>query len=270
MKKTDCSTLLQVQWQQGLHVKWAGKTCLYYNSTDSTNQRGKELAEQGSCHGVLIAAEEQSAGRGRLGRKWQSPRGTSISMSLILQPEFHPRKASMLTLVAAMALRQAIYRTTGLETEIKWPNDIVYQGKKLCGILTEMSAVSEHIRYVVIGIGINVNVPAFPEELPYATSLLLELGHPVERIRLMQNTMEAFEEYYDCFLSTEDLSVIKEEYETCLAGRNRQVQVLERESYSGICLGISEEGALLVRDETGNVRQVQSGEVSVRGIYSYI
>ena len=270
MMNTDFNTLLQAQWQQGLHVKWAGKTCLYYNSTDSTNLRGKELAEQESCHGVLIAAEEQSAGRGRLGRVWQSPKGTSISMSLILKPDFQPQKASMLTLVAAVALRKAIYRTTGLETVIKWPNDIVYQGKKLCGILTEMSAVPGCIRYVILGMGINANIPAFPEELPHATSLLLELGHPVDRMKLMQDVMETFEGYYDCFLQTEDLSLMKKEYEAFQAGRNQQVQVLEREPYLGTCMGISEEGALLVKDETGCIRQVQSGEVSVRGIYGYI
>lgn len=270
MKNPNLNTLLPLYLQQGLHVKWAGKTCLYYDSTDSTNLRGKELAEQEDCHGVLIAADEQSSGRGRLGRVWQSPKGTSVSMSLILQPDFLPRKASMLTLVAAVALRKAIYRTTGLETEIKWPNDIVYQGKKLCGILTEMSAVPGRIRYVIIGMGINVNIETFPEELPHATSLLLELGHPVDRMRLMQDAMEAFEEYYDCFLQTEDLSLIRKEYEPFLAGRNRLVRVLEREPYCGTCIGISEEGALLVKDEAGCIRQVQSGEVSVRGIYGYI
>lgn len=262
--------LQQEQWQQELHTKWAGRTCLYYDSIDSTNLRGKALAEKDACHGVLIAAEEQLSGRGRLGRVWQSPKGKSISMSLVLQPGFQPRKASMLTLVAAVSLRKAIFQVTGLETEIKWPNDIVYQGKKLCGILTEMSAISEQIRYVVIGMGMNVNIEVFPEELPYATSLLLALGHPVERMELMQRTMEAFEMYYELFLQTEDLSLIKAEYQTFMAGRNRLVQVLEKEPYCGTCMGISEEGALLVKDQTGSVHQVQSGEVSVRGVYGYI
>ncbi len=266
----DRNILQQEQWQQGLHTKWAGKTCLYYDSTDSTNLRGKALAQKGACHGVLIAAEEQLSGRGRLGRVWQSPKGTSISMSLILQPGFQPQKASMLTLVTAVALRKAIFQVTGLETEIKWPNDIVYQGKKLCGILTEMNAVPGQIRYVVIGMGINVNTEAFPEELPHATSLRLALGHPVDRVELMQRSMEAFERYYELFLQTEDLSLIQEEYQSFMAGRNQLVQVLEKEPYCGTCIGISEEGALLVTDQAGRLRQVQSGEVSVRGIYGYI
>lgn len=270
MMEQNQNPLFQEMWQQGLHTKWAGKTCLYYDSTDSTNLRGKKLAEQEACHGVLIAAEEQTAGRGRLGRVWQSPKGTSVSMSLMLKPEFLPQKASMLTLVAAVALRKAIAQTTGLETEIKWPNDIVYHGKKLCGILTEMSAVPGQIRYVMIGMGINANVPEFPKELPHATSLLLELGHSVNRMELMQKTMEAFEAYYELFLQTEDMSLIKEEYQSCMAGKTHLVQVLEKEPYCGICMGISDDGALLVQDERGSIHQVQSGEVSVRGVYGYI
>lgn len=257
-------------WQKGLSSKWAGRSLFYYDSTDSTNLRGKELAEGGPCHGTLVAADEQIAGRGRLGRVWKSPKGTSVSMSLVLQPEFSPQKASMLTLIAALSLRKAIFQETDLEAEIKWPNDIVYHGKKLCGILTEMSAVPDRIRYVVIGMGINVNVPFFPEELPHATSLLLELGYKTDRMALMQRSMEAFEGYYEAFLQTEDLSLVKEEYEAHMAGIGSQVQILSANPYYGTCLGISKEGALQVRDQVGCLRQVQSGEVSVRGIYGYI
>lgn len=270
MMEHNQDSLFQERWQQGLHTSWAGKTCLYYDSIDSTNLQGKRLAEQGPCHGMLIAADEQSSGRGRLGRVWQSPKGTSVSMSLLLQPKFQPQKASMLTLVAAVALQKTIQQATGLETEIKWPNDIVYQGRKLCGILTEMSAVPGQIRYVIIGMGINANVPEFPKELPFATSLLRELGHPVDRIELMQKTMDAFEAYYGLFLQTEDLSLIKEEYQSCMAGKDHLIQVLEKEPYCGTCMGISNQGALLVQDEKGSLRQVQSGEVSVRGVYGYI
>ena len=164
---------------QAINTKWAGKTVHFAKETDSTNSWIKRLAKDGAEHGTLAVAEFQSAGRGRFDRRWEAPEGSSIMMTLLLRPEFSPQYASMLTLVMGMAVAQAA-EELGFNVSIKWPNDIVINGKKLCGILTEMSTEDNQIRYVVVGIGINVNIREFPEEISStATSLLLESGHSV-------------------------------------------------------------------------------------------
>lgn len=251
-----------------LNTKWAGQPVIEYETTDSTNIRAKVLAEANCCHGTLITAQEQTAGKGRLGRSWKSPKGTSVSMSLILQPRIAPEHASMLTLAAALALRKAIAEETGLDVQIKWPNDIVCQGKKLCGILTEMSTEQNRIRHVIIGMGINTNVTDFPAELPHASSLKLLTGRTVEGEPLIEGTMQAFEQYYDKFLQTEDLSALKKDYEAVLAGIGQPVRVLAQTPYTGISRGITADGSLLVETEQG-LQSVCAGEVSVRGIYGY-
>ena len=167
----------QAELQSIMSSKWAGKNLLIFEKVDSTNNMLRTLAEQGAPEGTLVVAANQTAGKGRRGRSWSAPEGTSIAMSILLRPEFPPERASMLTLVMAMAIARGIREVTGLDAGIKWPNDIVADGKKLCGILTEMSTEMEYIRYVVIGIGINVSMKEFPEELKQkATSLELCLG----------------------------------------------------------------------------------------------
>ena len=254
-----------------LDTRWAGHPWIHYETTDSTNLRAKELAQTGAFrHGTLITADEQVAGRGRRGRVWTSPKGASVSMSLILRPEFPSEKAPMLTVLAALAMRRAIQEETGLAVEIKWPNDIVYQGKKLCGIVTEMSLDTSGRYYVVIGMGINTNITSFPEELPYAVSVRQLLGEEIDGGALIESTMIAFEALYDQFIQTEDFSTLRTEYEAHMAGKGNRVQILEEVSYCGICQGITKTGALLVIDDAGVLHQIQSGEVSVRGIYGYI
>lgn len=193
-------------------------------------------------------------------------------MSFLLRPEFEPSHASMLTLTAAMAVAQGIRRTTGLDCQIKWPNDIVINGKKLCGILTEMSTEDNQIRYVVVGIGINVNIREFPEEISStATSLLLESGHPVRRAVLVDQVLRAWEEYYTEFLKTLDFQNLKKEYNACLVNNGRQVQILAPQGvWAGVSLGIDREGQLLVEKPDGSIEPVVSGEVSVRGVYGYV
>lgn len=254
-----------------LNTKWAGHPWIHYETTDSTNVRAKELAQAGSFgHGTLVTAAEQVAGKGRRGRVWTSPRGKSVSMSLLLQPAMAVVKAPMLTLVAALALRRAIAAETGLEVEIKWPNDIVYQGKKLCGILTELNVHTPQQYDVIVGMGINTNVSAFPAELPHAVSLLQLLGEEVDGTALIECVLEYFEQVYDCFLQSGDLSLLQQEYEQSMAGKGMPVQVLEEVPYAGICRGITKTGELLVQEDNGTLHKVQSGEVSIRGIYGYI
>ena len=256
-----------------LRTRWAGRPVISLRETDSTNNEAKRRAEAGACHGTLITAERQSAGRGRRGRSWDSPGGSGIWMSLILKPSFSPARASMLTLAAALAVSEGIRRAAGLETGIKWPNDLVAGGRKLCGILTEMSAEPDYINHVVVGIGINANIRSFPEELAgRATSLLLELGSPVERAAVIAGVLEAFEGFYEEFLKTEDLSLLKDRYERSLVNMGRGVCVLDpKGEWTGTARGIDIYGRLLVEpDGAQELRAVESGEVSVRGVYGYV
>lgn len=247
------------------------KNIEYWEDIDSTNIRAKELAKEGNADGTFVVANAQSAGQGRRGRNWQSRPGENIYMSFVLQPEIPPQNASMLTLVAALAVADGIRTVTGLASQIKWPNDIVIQGKKVCGILTEMSADSA-IHYVVVGIGINVNETVFEDALKEtATSLRLELGHKINRLFIIEETLAAFETYYQIFLQDKNLARLKETYNKQLVSQNREVKILqEQDEYRAVARGINEAGELMVEKEDGTKEYVMSGEVSVRGVYGYV
>ena len=254
-----------------LETSWAARPVVYEEEQASTNQTAKMLAEQGVSHGTLVVAERQVSGRGRRGRPWHSPKGSGIWMSILLRPQIHPMSASMLTLVAAMAVYDAISsRVEGCA--IKWPNDIVLNGKKLVGILTEMSAQMNYIEYLVTGIGINANLREFPEELAdKATSLQKEIGHKVNRSALIAECMKKIEENYETFVKTQDLSGMMEAYQEVLVNQDQQVRVLEPgHEYTGIARGINAMGELLVEREDGTITEVYAGEVSVRGLYGYV
>lgn len=261
----------KAELDSALTTKWAGRNLVFLEVVDSTNNKARQLAEEGAPDGTLVVAVEQSAGKGRRGRSWVSISGTGVWMSLLLRPDFMPECASMLTLVAAMAVEWGIRQVTGLKGQIKWPNDVVLGGKKVCGILTEMSAEMERIRYVVIGIGINVGIREFPEEIQdVATSLALCTSKPVRRADLAAAVAKGWEYYYEKFLQTLDLSLLMEEYNQKLVNRGRQVKVMAPgDGYTGVSRGINKKGELLVETETG-LRTVMSGEVSVRGIYGYV
>ena len=253
-----------------IHTKWAGKTVHFARETDSTNLWIKRLAKEGAPEGTLALAEFQSAGRGRLGRSWEVPEGTSVMMSILLRPKFEPQYAPMLTLVMGMAVAKAV-KKFGFDVSIKWPNDVVVSHKKICGILTEMGVRDGKIDYAVIGVGINVNIREFPDEMAdKATSLYLESGREFDRSQIPGLVMEAFEEYYEKFAATCDLSGLKEEYESILANYNQPVRVLAKEPYEGVARGITDGGELLVEKTDGTIVAVSAGEVSVRGLYSYV
>ena len=253
-----------------IHTKWAGKTVHFARETDSTNLWIKRLAKEGAPEGTLALAEFQSAGRGRLGRSWEVPEGTSVMMSILLRPKFEPQYAPTLTLVMGMAVAKAV-KKFGFDVSIKWPNDVVVSHKKICGILTEMGVRDGKIDYAVIGVGINVNIREFPEEMAdKATSLYLESGREFDRSQIPGLVMEAFEEYYEKFAATCDLSGLKEEYEGILANYNQPVRVLAKEPYEGVARGITDGGELLVEKTDGTIVAVSAGEVSVRGLYSYV
>lgn len=255
-----------------LCTEWAGKKVVYFDETDSTNVRAKAGGENGDPHGTLYVADRQNAGRGRRGRVWESPAESKIYMTILLRPEFAPVKAPMLTLVMAHAVAEGIKKAAGVDTLIKWPNDIVLNNKKLCGILTEMSTEIDHINYVMIGVGLNVNQETFPEELKdKATSLRIESGEMWKRPEIIASIMESFEKYYKIFLETEDLSGIQEEYNSMLVNRDKNVRILEPGGdYDAHAQGINEIGELIVTTPDGQKKNIFAGEVSVRGIYGYV
>ena len=252
-------------------TKWIGKDTLCYETIDSTNAQAKRLAEEGYGNGTLIVANHQEAGRGRRGRSWESPADTTISMSLLLKPDINPNNASMITLVSALAVSKAITQLTGEPAGIKWPNDIVMNGKKVCGILTEMSAQLDYVNHIVVGIGINVNTESFPEEIQeMATSLRLETGRFISRAELIEVVWEHFEEAYEIYLQTEDLRNLVKEYNARLVNMHQRVKVLDpKEPFEGNAQGITPRGELMV-DTWESRKLVSSGEVSVRGIYGYV
>lgn len=255
-----------------LATEWAGCDIYYFRETDSTNTQAKRLGDEGAVHGTLIVAEQQTGGKGRRGRSWESPAGSSIYMSILLRPDILPNQAPMLTLVMAQSVAEAIRIQTGEEALIKWPNDIVMNGKKICGILTEMSTEIQWINHVVIGVGINVNTEHFPEEIAEtATSLYLENGKRQQRSLLIAEVLKQFERYYALFVNAGNLSAMQEEYNRLLVNRDREVKVLGLgQEFTGQAIGINETGELLIRTEDGQIREIYAGEVSVRGIYGYV
>lgn len=277
----------QYELASRMKTRWAGRAIRFYESVDSTNARAKQEAEQGALHGTLVAADLQTAGRGRRGRGWSSPAGTNIYFTLILRPDILPDRASMLTLVMAHAVAEGIGQTlreTAVSGKgagealppvgIKWPNDIVVDGRKVCGILTEMSLSVEQaaVQYVVIGVGINVHEQDFGAELAdRAVSLDSAWNVRLDRSALTANIMAAFEADYENFTACGDLAGLRESYNAMLVNRDREVCVLDpRGEYRGVARGITATGELLVELPDGTTVEVYAGEVSVRGIYGYV
>lgn len=262
--------------ERSFHTAWVGNEFYYFDEIDSTNAEAKRLAQKNTLHGTVVAADKQSAGKGRHGRSWQSPSGRDIYFSIILKPDFSPECASGLTLVMALAVSRAVEEHCGIRAQIKWPNDVVVNGKKVCGILTEMCVETAAISYVIIGTGINVNRQDTPEEFPKeirntATSLFLEKGTVIDRESLLQKILQSFEAYYGQYVKHLSMEQLLEEYNTRLVNRNRQVRVLDpKGEWGGIARGINRQGELLVEKENGTVMQVYAGEVSVRGLYGYV
>ena len=260
-----------------LTTQWAGRKLFYYDMTGSTNNDAKRLAEEGNPQGTVVVADIQNAGKGRRGRSWQTLSGTALSFTLLLRPDFAPDRASMITLVMALSVAEAVEETTGVAATIKWPNDIVVNRKKICGMLTEMTMTPEmgEIQYVVVGAGINVNNSSpeeFQEEIrKTATSLKIETGRQISRAVLLDKVLARFEDNYERFLLTLDLSQLREAYQKRLHGMGNEVRVLDPAGeYIGISHGINNQGELIVEKENGESVCVYAGEVSVRGLYGYV
>lgn len=251
----------------GLKTHTLGQHIFCFSSTDSTNEEAKRHALQGAPDGSLFLAETQTRGKGRLGRTWTSPPGSGLWFSLLSRSRLSPLRISNMTLITGLAVCRAIRRETGCAARIKWPNDIVIGSRKVCGILTEIAAEVGTIEYIVTGIGINVNIPVFPEELQKkATSLQIETGAPLSRLSLLQAVLEELEQALDAFEISPE--TFPEEYRKLCISLHRQVRFYrEGREHSGEAVDLSPSGELLVREADGTVTAVYSGEVSVQGIY---
>ncbi len=266
----DC--LLPAYVKKGLETKWAGQPpILYSQSMTSTNIVLKQAAENGAAHGTVACSEEQTAGRGRRGRGWVSPKGQGLWVSLLIRPALLPGRAQLITFAAAIAMADAVEKETGLDIRIKWPNDLVLLGKKVCGILLELSGDVETISYVVVGTGLNVKNKAYPPELSdSATSLMDVLGHPVERAPILRAYLASMEQCMES-LEKDGLGGILQAYEKKSCTLNQRVHVTGcGGEFLGSAVSLDENGALLVKLEDGSIRRVLAGDVSVRGVMGYV
>ncbi|KIL48038.1 biotin--[acetyl-CoA-carboxylase] ligase [Jeotgalibacillus campisalis] len=250
----------------GLQTTSLGRSIHHYDAVESTQKIAHKLAQEHAPEGTLVIAEEQTAGRGRMARSWHSPKGSGIWMSLLLRPELPPQKAPQFTLLTAVALVQAIEDICDVQVEIKWPNDLLINNRKVTGILTELQADSEQIHSLIIGIGMNVNQKQedFPKELvDIATSLAIEKGSEVSRAAIVQRTMYHLEKYYHLYMEKgfAPIKLLWESYAISI-GRHITARTFNG-SISGIASGITEEGVLLLEDDQGAVHSIYSADIEI-------
>jgi len=262
----------------GLLTRFIGRNVQCFDVIDSTNNYAKRIAAEGCDEGTVVIADSQNSGRGRLGRTWNAPGKTGIWMSVVLRPDLPPESVQLITLGASVAVVSAIRKTLGVQAGIKWPNDLVLDGKKVCGILTEMNSEMERVNFLVLGIGVNVNQlrEDFPGDLiDTATSLkayLMDKGvdtPDLKRSELIKSILFELEQIYDSINSNRTEEII-EEWKRYSVTMGREVRVVSRsQEYSGVASDVTADGRLVIKCSDGTMREVLSGEVSVRGILGY-
>ncbi|MDD3654803.1 MAG: biotin--[acetyl-CoA-carboxylase] ligase [Desulfotomaculaceae bacterium] len=253
----------------GLTTEFIARQVFYFSSLSSTNDLAKKLSSNvvGVSNGSIVVAEEQTGGRGRLGRKWFSLKYKAICFSLILYPPVNPSEASQVTMVTAVALAIAIRKETGVRVGIKWPNDLLVGGKKLCGILTELGAEIDKINYLIVGAGININQEPgeFPEDVrDTATSLKIEMGVTVNRVKLLQAILIEFEQWYKIWLEQGFPKILTKWKELTVSLQCPvRINAVDR-SWDGWAVDVDQDGALLLRLPDGQLQRVVAGDVSLR------
>lgn len=263
--RTIPDLLLPGEIQEGLETRIFGAgEIIHFAETDSTNLRAKVLAASGAPEGTVVVAEKQTRGRGRKGRSWCSPDGGGIYISLILRPAMPPGEAPRITLVTGVAAAQALLGMTPLEARIKWPNDILVKGKKIAGILTEISTDMDKIDHIVVGIGINVNVAAdeLSEEIKeIATSVRIETGEVFSRVRLIRAFLKEFEACYET-LQSRGFNSIRERWKELSDSLGKQITVdMIGKTCTGRFIDIDAEGILILEDEHGEYHRIVSGDI---------
>jgi BirA family biotin operon repressor/biotin-[acetyl-CoA-carboxylase] ligase len=253
--------LTQDELMRRLNTKIIGRKILSYASVDSTNTVAFALAEKGAHEGTAVFSEEQKRGKGRLGRSWSSPRHTGIYLSLILRPEIPPEKAALITLLAAVSCAEAIRKVTGLRAQIKWPNDILVNNKKVCGILTEMQLAGDKVRFIVLGIGINVNSKV--SELPHGAGCLRQEAKKtqISRLELAGELMRQLDQAYLYFRDKGSSRLITQwKNFSALSGKRIKV-FLSVGAIEGQAQDIDQQGALIVRLDNGFKEHILAGDV---------
>lgn len=248
----------------GLQTKRLGKQVHFVETVDSTQKEAHRISQDGCMEGTLVIAEEQTAGRGRMARNWHSPKYTGIWMSIILKPELPPYRAPQFTLIAAVAIVEAVEEITGIQPEIKWPNDSLIKGKKITGILTELQADADQIHALIIGIGMNVNQSEFPKEIEkIATSLAIEKGEKISRALLIQRILEKLEFYYEMYVE-EGFYPIKQLWEKYAISIGKQIiaRTINKE-IKGKAIGITDDGVLKLKDENGVIHEIYSADIEL-------
>ena len=250
--------------RQRLKGSMFAKRIHHFFRTDSTNRVAMELGYAGEPEGAVILAEEQTAGRGRAGRSWHSERADGIYVTLLLRPKISPVQAPLLTMMAGLSAHAAIQAQTGLQPDVKWPNDLILNGQKVGGILTEMHAEPTLVRFVIVGIGVNVNQETFPSELNrVATSLRVETGKNQSRLELLVRLLREFETDYNRLLREGSSSVTERFTQVSSYALGKKVRVTNgNEAYVGVTAGLRPEGLLQVQREDGTVVTVLAGDVA--------
>lgn len=250
-----------------LKADLVGRHCICLEETVSTNGDAFRLAEEDALEGTVVLADSQSSGKGRMGRVWSSPAGVNLYCSVILRPGIMPFEAPQLTFLSAVAVARGIELVTGLSPQIKWPNDVLIGGRKVAGLLNEMSAETDAVNFVVLGIGVNLNMTAeqFPPDLRHpATSLLLEGGHPVARAHFAAVMLGELDRLYGAFRA-HGFGPVREEWQQRCNAYGRELAVSDggAEVVRGIFAGIDGYGALLVARDNGSIERILSGDVKV-------
>jgi BirA family biotin operon repressor/biotin-[acetyl-CoA-carboxylase] ligase len=250
--------------RQRLKGSLFGKRIYHFFKVDSTNRVGMELGYAGEPEGAVILGEEQTAGRGRAGRSWHSERAAGIYVTLLLRPKLAPVQAPLLTMMGGISAHTAIQAHTGLTVDLKWPNDLLIGGKKVGGILTEMHAEPGQVRFVIVGIGLNVNQEKFPGDVgSAATSLRMASGRPQSRLEVLVRLLREFERDYNDFLSEGPASVIERFTKVSSYAMGKRVRVSNgRDNFTGTTAGLGPEGLLQVKRDGGQVSTVIAGDVT--------
>lgn len=257
--------LLPNEIREGLDTKVFGRRgIVYYSQIDSTNTKAKELAARDAPEGTLVVAESQEKGRGRKGRTWFSPSQGGIYTSLILKPNIPPSEAPKITMLTAVAVAEALLKLTPCRINIKWPNDILVNGKKIAGILTEMSTEMDAIDYIVVGLGMNVNTPRFPDDIKdTATSILIETGQYFPRVTFIREYLHWYEKYYEILKQIGFEPVITRWKElTNIIGLMVIAEVAGKK-YIGEVHDIDQDGVLILKDKKRNLHRIFSGDVTL-------
>jgi BirA family transcriptional regulator, biotin operon repressor / biotin---[acetyl-CoA-carboxylase] ligase len=262
---SDNDIIIPEKISADLKTKIIGKKIIYFPETDSTNTRAKQFAIDNCLEGTVILADSQTMGRGRMDRMWHSPVGTGIYMSIIVHPGISIKELPKITLVAAVAAAEALSASANVNIIIKWPNDLLLNDKKICGILTELHSLGNEKSFVIVGIGINVNTPGemFPADIAgIATSILKEAGQKIPRSAIIKSVIECFDRWYGVFLNGAFPEILhKWKAYSKIIGRRIQVKEADTQ-ITGTVIDIGSDGALMLEDANGCIYKIYSGDIS--------